>query len=300
MSFTVPSAAKGSHEWRAGVKALGSPAWPLCNLAIMLFMAGPYRDLNELLKDLPDEIEMESVCYPSARALLSRYIDLLTPFESYKPEGPVDIHPGNVPPEVEDSEGNPLDPMEAARAWIKQKVLERELERINSLLCGPCQCILCCIGPEVDARQFFFEIPLSPAEVPLFDIPVRSTKQTRASSPEDEPPLRIHGTPFYLSQPAIYEWQKGWSMILTREARCPNLTQQGSCAIYGDRPLTCRRPQVFPFIVECRNDKNLTNLSFRDTILAVWDCPYVRTLKAEIIKYAHLCEADIIFRENKA
>ncbi len=269
-------------------------------MALMLFMAGPYRHFDELLKELPDGIEMESLHYPSAKALLAQYVDLLTPFESFKPGNSIDVSPDNIPSRIEDSKGNPLDFMDTVRAWVKQRVLARELEGINSLLCGPCQCVLCCIGPVRDARHFFFEIPLSPAEVSLFDLPIRSSAQTRKMCPEDEPPLRIHGIPFYLSRSAIYEWQRGWSMILTREAKCPNLTRDGSCAIYSNRPLTCRRPQIFPFIVECRNDKNLTNLSLRDTILAIWDCPYVRALKSEIIEYARLCEADVIFRENKA
>ena len=54
---------------------------------------------------------------------------------------------------------------EAVDGWIGQAVLRRELEEINSLLCGPCRCNLCCVGPEADMRQSFFEIPLSPAEI---------------------------------------------------------------------------------------------------------------------------------------
>ena len=43
--------------------------------------------------------------------------------------------------------------------WVAQRILARELENINSLLCGPCDCQLCCLGPSGEMGQVFLRAP---------------------------------------------------------------------------------------------------------------------------------------------
>ena len=93
---------------------------------------------------------------------------------------------------------------------------------------------------------------------------------------------------------------QGWSLILPRESSCPNLATSGRCRVYPDRPQVCRRPQIFPYMVEPMELHGQSILRLRQTLLAVVDCPYVRLLQDEIAAYAAACELEMIFRHNKA
>ena len=136
---------------------------------------------------------------------------------------------------VVDEAGQPVDPMTAATALLQQQVLTAELERINSLLCGPCGCTLCCTGPEADMTQEFFEIPLAPQELDLFPVPRHDSDASRGRRATDEEELIVEGVPFYrLAGPRLVHWRNGWSMILPRQAGCPGLDPaSGYCRVYA-------------------------------------------------------------------
>jgi Fe-S-cluster containining protein len=98
----------------------------------------------------------------------------------------------------------------------------------------------------------------------------------------------------------MVHWQHGWSLILPRSSRCPNLAADGRCQIYSDRPEVCRRPQIFPYVLEPFTDEAGPGWRIRRSLLAVLDCPYVRLLQDEIAGFAAASELDLVFRRNKA
>ena len=286
---------------RPGLARLANPVLPLARLAGMLYLTGPFRALEDLLAVLNEPVETTGISYDRPAALLHPYLDALRPFERIK----------NPQPPSRLIFGANLEPAEqfiALDSWISQNVLTRELEEINSLLCGPCGCTLCCTGPSAGQAQEFFEIPLAQNETALFDLPEFADEKTRAATPDDEPSLLVNGAPFYANQAALYGWRNGWSMILPRGSRCPNLDGgTGGCRIYPDRPEVCRRPQIFPYMLDREPARDmeyqgrfLPAFVIRAKILAIWDCPYVKQFQDEIAGYAQLCGLEPIFKQNKA
>jgi Fe-S-cluster containining protein len=284
-----------------GIDRLASPILPLARLAGMLYLTGPFATLEALLDELNEPVETAGISYEQPASLLRPYLDALRPFERLKnPQQPSRV--------IVDENMQPAEQFTALDSWITQNVLTRELEEINSLLCGPCGCTLCCTGPSAAQEQEFFEIPLAASETALFDLPRLDDEKTRAASPDDEPPLALHGAPFYANPAALYAWRKGWSMILPRRSRCPNLTaDSGGCQIYPDRPDVCRRPQIFPYMLEREpaldmeyDGRILPAFVIRTKILAIWDCPYVKQFQDEIARYAQMCDMEPIFKQNKS
>ncbi len=307
---TLPPYAAQTDSWQRATAMLEQPAWPLCNMAVMLFLAGPYQHIEELAADLPDELEISSITYHAAANSLTANIKHLKIFETIKepslPAQQSEALPHLLdPPGLNTSDatvtmpetGNDADVFEAALARAKHRIIDQELEEINSALCGPCGCTLCCTGPSEDASQEFFEIPLFPEETERFDLEIIDTEKTRATTPYADNPLLQDKTPFFQRGPAIYRWQTGWSMILTRGSRCPALSSSGACSIYTKRPVVCRKPQIFSAILQPEQGGKL---AFRNRLLAVTDCPYVRALDRQITSYAALCEADLLLKANKA
>ncbi len=300
----LPSDAPSSASWQRGLELLHKPAWPLCNMAVLLYLTGPYDRFHQLIEDLPEELEVASITYQAPAKILTNFLKFLKIFETLK-------HPksenencekkGASPPQhtsdiVILSGDQPADPFDAATARAKHNIIDTELESINSLLCSPCRCTLCCTGPEADAVHDFFEIPLSAEETGLFHLSIIDSQESRQTNPYAENPLKVDKKPFYSLNPAIYHWESGWSMILTRGSKCPALSNEGACDIYQSRPAVCRKPQIFSGILE-RSSGNIYRLENR--LIAVNDCPYVRALKDDIAQYTSLSEADLIFRENK-
>jgi len=294
-----PEGAVKSRSWQEGRGALNRPVWPLCQLSGILFLAGPYKRFQELLEELPNPVQAGEIRYEDPAGALEPFLHLLALMEHLKQDGRAD---SQTPP-LFTPEGDRTDPVEGTLAWIKQRVLERELDVINAKLCGPCRCTLCCTGPERHARQEYFEIPLKDSELDLFPTPRIDTEDSRSTRPDSEPALTVNGAPFYTQEPAIYRWLAGWSLILTRETRCPHLEPKGGCAIYPDRPGVCRKPQIFPVVIEeapSSGPGGSTRATLRNTLLAVWDCPYVRTLKEDIVRFAERTGLNLVFKENKA
>lgn len=149
-------------------------------------------------------------------------------------------------------------------------------------------------------HQAFFEIPLIQEEWRHFLVEQIYDTDSQAKQADDEMPLLVAGVPFYAcSQPRLIHWQQGWSLILPKESRCPNLEDTGRCTVYPERPQVCRRPQIFPYIVEPIVLQGQAVFRLRQSLLGVMDCPYVQALQDEIAAYAAACELEIVFRHNK-
>ena len=284
------------HEALApGLTLLRQPVLPLVAIVQFLYLTGDFGSVAEVTSQLTDEIETGFARYPNPVADLAPYADLLQPLEAFK---------AGIPPtqRVTDCDGRPVDPMTAVTSLVAQRVLTRELERINSLLCAPCGCTLCCIGPDVTMAHHYFEIPLRSEEIGLFPVERIESAATKARRPDDEPPLSTDGREFFdRADPVLIRWQSGWSLILPRQSHCPNLEKMtGHCRNYGIRPQICRRPQIFPYVVEPISAGDQPVFRLRRTLLAVMDCPYVRRLKEAIAAFAAACELEMVFRYNKA
>ena len=278
-----------------GLTLLRQPILPLVAIVQFLYLTGDFGSVAEVTSQLTEAIETRFARYSNPADALAPYIDLLQPLEALKAGAP-------APEQVIDADGQPVDPMTATTALVAQRVLTRELERINSLLCAPCGCTLCCVGPDEAMDHSYFEIPLQVGEAGLFPVERIDSAATWAQRPDDESPLQLDGREFFdRAEPVLIRWQPGWSLILPRESRCPHLEpSSGRCRVYDGRPQVCRRPQIFPYVVEPVDIGDQPVVRLRQTLLAVVDCPYVRLLREDIAVFAAACELDMIFRHNKA
>jgi len=277
---------------KQGRSHLATPVLPLVRLVAMLFLATPEDDPCGLCAALTDPIDTGEVTYPDPAAALAPHLDILADLALLKNDTP-------LPVTIVDANGKPVDRLEAVDCWIAHRVLVRELEKINGQLCGPCRCDLCCTGPT--GEHLFFEIPLRADEIVLFDaLELIDNPASRSTTAYDEPSLTVTNRPFYdRDTPCLVHWRTGPSLVLPRDSRCPHLAG-GRCAIYPKRPEVCRRPQIFSYLLEPDSTANPTTFTVRRTLLAVWDCPYVRQLKEEIAEYGRRCGLEVVFRANKA
>lgn len=282
------------EKYAAGVRLLRQPVLPLVSMLQFLYLTGPFATVAEVIAELPAPIETDRAVYEQPRALLSDYLEVLAGLEQVR-QGSAQAST------VVDEAGQPVDPLAAATALLQQEVLTAELERINSLLCGPCGCTLCCIGPEADMVQEYFEIPLAPQELDLFPLPCHDSDASRSRRSSDEDELSVDGVPFYrLAGPRLVHWHSGWSLILPRRSKCPGLEPaSGHCRVYASRPQVCRRPQIFPYVVEPLDEGSKT-WRIRQSLLAITDCPYVRDLRDEIADYAAASGLNLVLARNKA
>ncbi len=278
------------------LELLRQPVLPLVSMVQFLFFTGPFQRITEVVAELPEPIETDYTRYEHPAAVLSPYLALLSGLEKVKQGQP-------PPAAVVSEDGTPVDSMTAASSLVRQAVLERELEQVNSLFCKPCRCTLCCIGPDRSMQQEFFEIPLHERETALFAATRHDSPASRRHTSADTEILFCDGRPFYSRpDPGIFHWRNGWSLILPRESVCPNLDPaDGRCRVYARRPGVCRKPQIFGYILEELEDEDGTagRYRLRDTLLAVRDCPYVQTCREEIGDYAAACELKLVLRQNK-
>jgi len=280
------------QDFLQGIELLRQPALPLVSMVQFLYLTGPFATVAEVIAEMPEPIETGYTSYEHPRQLLRGHLDHLLALESLKN--------GEQPAlQIVDEAGNPLDEMTAVTSLVSQRIMEEELEAINSALCGPCGCTLCCIGPDREMRQEFFEIPLQDEEKDIFSIPSHDTPESRCCHPMDDGHvLQVAGSPFYQrSEPELVHWQKGWSLILPRDSSCPGLAENGRCRVYAQRPQVCRRPQIFSYVLEPLEQADRYRL--RSSLLAVTDCPYVRILQQEIAAYAAACELEPVLKGNK-
>lgn len=280
-----------TDRFEQGLKLLQQPALPLVTMVQFLFLTGDFSTVAEVIEEMPQPIETGYTRYDEPRQLLRGHLPHLLVLEALKA--------GDTSgPRVVDEAGNQLDPMSAVTAMISQQVMEQELEAVNSALCAPCNCTLCCVGPETCMEQHFFEIPLQDGEQDSFSLPRHDTAQSRQARAMDAEPLQLENIPFYAcSQPALVHWQTGWSMILPRGTSCPALGKDNRCRIYDNRPRVCRKPQIFSYVLEPTEDIDV--FCQRNTLLAVTDCPYVQQLSNEVAAYAAACELQFVVQGNK-
>ncbi|PID72718.1 MAG: hypothetical protein CSB34_00740 [Desulfobulbus propionicus] len=284
------------EQLQQGITLLSQPVLPLVSMVQFFLFTGDFAAVGDILRELPDPIETDFACYKDPAALLAPYEEDIARI----------LHVQNgaeLPYKVVNEAGQEVDNMTATAAIVTHTILTRELEQINSALCAPCNCRLCCVGPEQDMEQEFFEIPLGNGEREAFSVAVIDNAASRGADAMDESPLLVDEQPFYMAAaPAAIHWQKGWSLILPKGSSCPNLElESGRCTVYPVRPQVCRKPQIFPYILEpvVEQDGTLSAQAIRNTILAVVDCPYVQVLQDEIAAYAAACELDLIFKQNK-
>ncbi|MFZ5775506.1 MAG: YkgJ family cysteine cluster protein [Thermodesulfobacteriota bacterium] len=268
---------------------LGTPILPLVRIVHFLYLSGPFDRVEPILDELREAVEMETATYPDPGQMLRPYLPHLRLLEELKSPGSLAL------PDIVDENDEKMDRFEAIELLMGQRILEQELETINSLLCGPRGCTLCCVGPDEEMDQEFFEIPLSVPETARFDCPVIDTAESRGKD--------LYASGPGSSEAVISHWQRGWSLVMPKGTRCPNLdAASGGCRIYAERPQVCRKPQIFSYLLEARpehtRDGRETFVA-RRKLLAIWDCPYVRELQDQIGAYAQLCGLEPVFARNK-
>ena len=300
-------------EAAEGLDLLKRPVLPLVNMVEYLYLTGPFKKTNEVLNRLTKPLELEGVRFENPRQMLNPYETVLQEFEVIKGEKKLSVSL----PFIVDEKQKPLAKRQALEVWIKQQILSQELERINSVLCGPCGCVLCCTGPnsEFDAlsgfrgemKQEFFEIPLKGSEVDIFALKRVDTEDSRQLTAQSDPSLQLEQKPFYKHEMALYHWQNGWSLILPEGSVCPQLFPDTKrCTVYEKRPEVCRKPQIFPYVLEKTSDTAKRSdgvlipvYMARNKVLAVWDCPYVRKYQDEIGAYVEMSGLSPIFKKSK-
>ncbi|MFW8600370.1 YkgJ family cysteine cluster protein [Desulfobacterota bacterium M19] len=278
------------------LRRLERPLLPLISLIEMLYLTGPFAGIGELLAELPADIDTNGCHYTDPAALIYAEKDILREIECLKNNSPLNYR-------IVDGRGGECLRVEAVELWIAQRIMSLELEEINSLLCGGRGCDLCCTGPGSHSRHNFFDIPLTEDELNGFAGQRRVDGAIDGDIYADPAPL-LDGRPFYQSDaPFLLRWRRGWSMVLPSESVCPNLAADGFCAVYEQRPEVCRKPQIFPYVLEedgWVGKGDLPRYVGRRKLLAVWDCPYVREYQTQIARYGELCGMEPIFKENKA
>lgn len=282
------------HE--AGLRLLRHPVRPLLSIVEFILHTGGFATVEEVLALLPESIETESAHYKKARQYLQPYVEELDRFHSRNLGEDLGC------PVVLDENGDPVGEAAAGSALLAQRILEKELEQINSLLCGAHTCTLCCTGPDAVMRQDYFDIPLQAGEETLFPklgwIPAGRPDtalqklDTLAAAWQESQSVAVLATHL-----------QGTSLVLPRLSSCPALDGQGRCSIYEKRPQVCRKPQIFPYLLEQEQDRGPDGrpvYRLRNTLLAVMDCPYVQHLQDDIALYAAASELELVYRRNKA
>ncbi len=278
-------------DFQAGLALLGQPALPLVSIVQFLFLTGDFATVAEVIDEMPEPIETGYALYEHPRELLRRHLRHMALLENVKTGE-------TMQEQIVNETGVILDSMTAVTALISQRILEDELEPINSALCGPCGCTLCCVGPDATMEQEFFEIPLQETETDLFPVDRHDDTSSCSRLAMDDVPLQREGKAFYnRPNPGLFHWQNGWSLILPKNSACPGLAENGRCRVYNDRPRVCRKPQIFSYVVEPTDRPDQYRL--RSTLLAITDCPYVQALQDEIAAYASACELELVFKGNK-
>jgi len=302
-----------NKKFAEGLNRLKQPILPLVKMVEFLYLTGPCKTVQELLARLTKPVVLEGLHYENPQQALQSYEGIIREFEVLKGGKKL----STALPFIVNEKQVPLARRQSLECWIWQHILSAELEEINSKLCGPCNCVLCCTGPNsaFDAlsgfrgkmKQEYFEIPLADNEVALFVLPRIDTEESRAHTVQSSPAFQVNHVVFYRREMALYHWQNGWSLILPEGAACPQLaTDTKRCMVYAKRPTVCRKPQIFPYLLEKTNDRAKRNdgreipvYMARHKMLAVWDCPYVRELQDEIGAYAEMSGLEPIFKRSK-
>ena len=131
------------NAFEPGLAGLKKPVLPLVHMVQFLYLRSPVGTIEEVLGLLTKPVELENVLYENPPDLLRPYGSFLQEFEILKGRR----KPASALPFIVNEKDEPVAKRQALELWIRQQILSRELETINSLLCGPCGCVLCCTGP---------------------------------------------------------------------------------------------------------------------------------------------------------
>ena len=300
-------------KFAEGINRLKQPILPLVKMVEFLYLTGPCKTMVEVLDRLKKPLALGGLHYENPQQVLQPHESLLWEFEVLKGEKSL----ATSIPFIVSEKQEPLARRQSLGCWIRQQILDRELEEINSMLCGPCGCVLCCTGPDSkfdslsgfkgNMKQEYFEIPLADSEVDLFVLPRVDSGESRVHTTKSSPVLQVNNIAFYKHEKALYHWQNGWSLILPKGTTCPQLSEEtNKCMIYATRPEVCRKPQIFPYVLEKTDDMakrddgaRIPVYMARNKMLAVWDCPYVRELQDEIGAYAEMSGLEPVFKKSK-
>ena len=169
---------------KAGLALLRQPVLPLVGIVQFLYLTGDFASVEEVIGQMPEEIETGYALYGDAATLLAPYADLLQPPGCSQGRAYHRTIGWLIP------RGNPVDPMTATGALVAQHILVRELERINSLLCAPCGCTLCCVGPDADMARPISRSRCNREKPHFFPLERIDTSASQAHRVDDEPPLK--------------------------------------------------------------------------------------------------------------
>jgi hypothetical protein len=128
--------------------------------------------------------------YENAAAYLALHADLMQPLVALKAGEP-------LLDQVVDSAGTAGGRHDRHRGPGGQRILTRELEQINSLLCGPCNCTLCCVGPEQRWPRPISRFRCNPAKSNTFSVERIDSPISRALRVDDEPSLQVGQPRFF-------------------------------------------------------------------------------------------------------
>jgi hypothetical protein len=177
---------ENKQKSRDGKFRLQHPVLPLVEMVQFLYLTGPLETIDGVLKEMTEVIEIKGAVYENPHQSLAPYIQILQDFEVVKGKRKLSY---NFPFIVNEKE-EPQAKLKSLELWIKQRVLTKELEEINSILCEPCGCVLCCTGPDSGfdeaagskkkMQQEFFEIPLHKKEIKLFELQMVDTGESRS------------------------------------------------------------------------------------------------------------------------
>lgn len=279
-----PDSLRMEESLTQGRALLARPLLPLVRIVQFIYLSGPFKAFSEVLDQLKEPIDHQGTVYDDPRGLLEPLLPVLRNFEALK-------RPAQLKelPVIVDRKKRPLNPIKAVEAWVRHQILLRELETINSLLCEPRACTLCCTGPAAGQRRFQ-EIPLTDTELGLFPLERIDTPESQQTTGRAEPALERDGRPFYQDPAALYHWKNGWGLVLPHGESCPLLDQsKARCRAYSDRPQACRQAQLAATVVIPLAGQEKT-FCHENALRAAWACPYVRELREEIDAFAISCE----------
>ena len=129
---------------RDGKYRLLHPVLPLVDMVQFLYLTGPLGTIDGVLKEMKEVIEIKGSVYENPCRSLAPYVEILQDLEVVKSKRKLSY---SFPFIVNEKE-EPQAKLQSLELWIKQRVLTKELEEINSILCKPCGCVLCCTGPD--------------------------------------------------------------------------------------------------------------------------------------------------------
>ena len=119
---------KNKDRYTLGRRMLQTPVRPLLSILEFIYITGGFSSIKEVMDQLPDSIETATAVYDNPAKQIQPFLPELTLFQQARTERPSVL--------IVDTNDQILDAQSTASFFLAQSVLEKELESINSLLCG--------------------------------------------------------------------------------------------------------------------------------------------------------------------